>query len=479
MKMLIGGKHVDAIGGQTFPNKNPYNGQLIGTVPQGDARDFELAAQIAKKAQKDWAKTPIYIRSQILHKFIGLVRENFDTIANMVCEEGGKAIYEARAELDTLCVVFESFIQAANQMLGNSVPINSEARTVGDMIFTIREPIGTFVAITPYNFPVELYAHKVAPALITGNAVIIKPASDTPQSAYMLTEYLWEAGVPGGVAQLITGSGREVGEWLEKTELVDGVTFTGSTAVGKELMRGGAAHLQHVFLELGGNDPYVVFDSADMDVAVSQAIGGRTWNAGQTCCANKRFIIQNSIKEEFTTRLVEGLKKIKVGNPADEDTVVGPLVCEAAAQKAMVCIEKTIAQGARCILGGTSEGAFVAPTVLVDVSPDMDVAKDMEIFAPVFPIIGFDTFEEAVQIANQTSYGLASGVITQDINVAMKFAARVEAGTCVINSSGNYRSVHQPFGGVKSTGIGREGTIQTLYEMTQEKSIVMKNVLAD
>lgn len=294
----------------------------------------------------------------------------------------------------------------------------------------------------------------------------------------MLTELLWEAGVPGGVAQLITGSGREVGRWLSETKLIDGISFTGSTEVGKELMRGGAASLQHVFLELGGNDPYVVFDSADMDVAVSQAIGGRTWNAGQTCCANKRFIIQNTVKEEFTRRLVEGLKAVKVGNPTEDDTVVGPLVSEKAADKVMTLIDKTVEQGATCVLGGTKNGAFVMPTVLVDVTPDMDVAKDMEIFGPVFPIIGFDTFDEAVAIANQTSYGLSSGVITNDINTAMKFAVKVEAGTCVINSSGNYRSVHQPFGGTKDTGIGREGTIQTLYEMTQEKSIVMKNVLA-
>lgn len=479
MKMLIGGQRTDAASGAVFENKNPYTGEIICTVPAGEQADFERAAVIARKAQPEWAKTPIYIRSQIIKKFIELVRRDFDKIAGTVCAEGGKAITEARAELDTLCVVFESFTQAANHLLGSSVPVDSEARTVGDMIFTIREPIGTFVTITPYNFPVELYAHKVAPALITGNAVIIKPASDTPLSAYLLTELLWEAGVPGGVAQLITGSGSSVGKWLAQTNLVDGVSFTGSTAVGKKLMEGGAAHLQHVFLELGGNDPYVVFDSADMEVAVSQAIGGRTWNAGQTCCANKRFIIQNSIKEEFTQKLIAGLKKVKVGNPAEADTTVGPLVSEKQAKHVMELIDTCIAQGAKCALGNKREGAFVYPTVLTDVTPEMDVAKDMEIFGPVFPIIGFDTFEEAVAIANQTSYGLASGVITQDINTAMKFAKAVQAGTCVVNSSGNYRSVHQPFGGYKDTGIGREGTMHTLYEVTQEKTIVLKNVLAD
>lgn len=479
MKLLIGGEKTEAMSGATFENRNPYNNELVCTVPKADARDFERAAELAHQAQPAWAKTPIYLRSRILEKFVSLVRRDFEKIVDVICREGGKVITEARAELDTLCVVFTYYIQAANHLLGNTVPIDSEARTVGDVIFTIREPIGTFVSITPYNFPVELYAHKVAPCLITGNAVLIKPASDTPLSAYLLTELLWEAGVPGGVAQLVTGSGAVMGEWLKKTCLVDGVGFTGSTAVGKTLMEGGGAHLQHVFLELGGNDPYVVFDSADMDVAVSQAIGGRTWNAGQTCCANKRFLVQNNIRQAFTERLVQGLREVKMGDPMQEDTVVGPLINEQQAKEVISQIERTVAQGARCILGGTRDGAFVSPTVLVDVTPDMDVAKDMEIFGPVFPIIGFDTFEQAVEIANQTSYGLASGVITQDINTAMKFAKAVQAGTCVVNSSGNYRSAHQPFGGYKDTGIGREGTMHTLYEVTQEKTIVLKNVLAD
>lgn len=241
-------------------------------------------------------------------------------------------------------------------------------------------------------------------------------------------------------------------------------------------MQGGAHNLQHVFLELGGNDPYVVFDDADMNVAVAEAIGGRCYNAGQTCCANKRFIVHNSVKKEFTEKLIEALKNYRIGNPADENTQMGCLVSERAAKEVMRLIEKTIDQGGKLLYGGTQEGAFVYPTVL-EVTREMDVAKDMEIFGPVFPVMGFDTFEEAVDIANQTVYGLASGVITQNINTAIRFAKAVEAGTCVINSSGNYRSVHQPFGGYKQTGIGREGTSHTLNEVTQEKTIVIKNVL--
>lgn len=476
MQMIINGQFVDSSSGKTFDNVNPFTGQVVCTVPDGTKEDFEKAAVIAKKAQPKWARTPFYERASIIRKFIGLVKDNLEQIAQVVCAEGGKTITDSRGELECLCMVFESFVEAARHLYGHTIPLNAEPRTDGDVIFTVREPIGVFVTITPFNFPIELYAHKVAPTLITGNAVIIKPASDTPKAAMMLTELLLKAGVPGGVAQFITGSGREVGDWLAQTENVDCVSFTGSTSVGRQLMQGGAHNLQHVFLELGGNDPYVVFDDADMNVAVAEAIGGRCYNAGQTCCANKRFIVHNSVKKEFTEKLIEALKNYRIGNPADENTQMGCLVSERAAKEVMRLIEKTIDQGGKLLYGGTQEGAFVYPTVL-EVTREMDVAKDMEIFGPVFPVMGFDTFEEAVDIANQTVYGLASGVITQNINTAIRFAKAVEAGTCVINSSGNYRSVHQPFGGYKQTGIGREGTSHTLNEVTQEKTIVIKNVL--
>ena len=445
MQMLIGGKHVDAKSKRTFDNVNPFNGEIVCTVPSGNSEDFEEAARIAKAAQPVWAGTPFYKRADIIRRFIGLVRENLEKIAKVVTAEGGKTITDARGELECLCMVFESFIEAARHLYGNTVPLNAEARTEGDIIFTVREPIGVFAAITPFNFPIELYAHKVAPVLITGNAVIIKPASDTPCAALMLTELLLEAGVPGGIAQVITGSGREVGAWLAETNNVDGVSFTGSTKVGIELMRGGAHNLQHVFLELGGNDPHVFFEDCDMDLAVAEAIGGRCYNAGQTCCANKRFIVQNSIKKEFIERLIEAAKNYKIGDPSDPETAMGCLVSVKAAEAVMDEIQSVIDQGGKLLYGGKRNGAFVDPTI-IEVTKENDVAKDLEIFGPVFPIIGFDTFEEAVEIANQTSYGLASAVMTNDINKAMKFATAVQAGTCVINGSGNYRSVHQPFG---------------------------------
>lgn len=473
MQMIINGEYVDASNGKVFDNVNPYTGQVICTVPSGTREDFERAAVVAKKAQKEWAEVPLYKRVDIIRKFISIVRENLEDIARTVCEEGGKTITDARGEVECLCMVFESFAEAARHFCGNTYPLNAEARTQGDIIFTVREPLGVFVAITPFNFPMELYAHKVAPAIVTGNAVIIKAASDTPLGALKVTECLLKAGVPAGVAQYVTGSGREVGAWLAQTKNVDAVTFTGSTAVGMELMRGAANNLEHVFLELGGNDPHVFFDDCDLDLAVAEAVGGRCYNAGQTCCANKRFIVQNTIKDEFVRKLIDAIKAYRIGDPSDPQTQMGCLVSEKAAVEVENLIEKTVHQGGELVYGGKRDGAFIEPAVIL-VSKDSDVAKDMEIFGPVFPIIGFDTFDEAVQIANQTSYGLASGVMTNDINKAMKFAMKVQAGTCVINGSGNYRSVHQPFGGYKHSGIGREGTTHTLSEVTQEKTVAMR-----
>ncbi len=477
MLMLINGQRVPAASGKTFDNVNPATGEVVCTVPAGEACDFERAALAAKAAQPAWADMPFYKRSEIIYKYTSLVREHMEEIAQAACAEGGKRIDECRDEVLTLCMVFETFTEAAHHMYGNTIPLKAEARTENDIIFTVHEPLGTIVTITPFNFPIELYAHKVAPALITGNAVIAKPASDTPLATTMLTELLWEAGVPGGVMQLVTGSGREIGKWLEETKLVDAVSFTGSTEVGSSLLASGAKEIRRTFLELGGNDPFVIFPDADLDLCVAEALGGRAHNAGQVCCASKRYIVHESVKDAFAEKLVKALSALKLGNPADPANDMGPLINEKAAIAAMADIAHIIDQGATVLCGNKREGAYVWPTVLTDVSPENDVAKDLEVFAALFPIISFQTFDEALKIANQTSFGLASTVMTADMKTAMKFATKVQAGTCVINGTGDYRSVHQAFGGYKHSGMGREGTSTTLREVTQEKNIALKNIL--
>jgi succinate-semialdehyde dehydrogenase/glutarate-semialdehyde dehydrogenase len=237
-----------------------------------------------------------------------------------------------------------------------------------------------------------------------------------------------------------------------------------------------APSLKHVSLELGGNDPLIIFDDCDFELAVSETIGGRIGNAGQTCCASKRFIVQKSIKDKFTAELVKRLAQLKIGDPSDPAVEMGPVISERAAKQVEQQIQHTVGQGAKLVCGGTRNGAFIAPTVL-EVSPDMDIARDMEVFGPVFPIIPFETMEEAIQIANNTIYGLSSGVITENIRQAMKVANSVQAGACIINGTGNYRLAHQPFGGYNMSGLGREGAVCTLEEMTRQKMISFKGIL--
>lgn len=477
MKMYINGCEYTALSGRKADNINPYDGSVYDTIELGGREDFEYAAQSAKKAAAEWSEVPLYDRIKIIYRFVSLLRERASEIVAAMVSEGGKAITEATAEVDCASNVFEGFAEAARNQFGMTMPLNADPRTKDDILFTIREPLGTVMAVLPYNFPVELYAHKVAPALIMGNAVIVKPASYTPKSAYLLTKLLAEAGVTPGAINIVTGSGSEFGKWLEETRLIDAVSFTGSTEVGASLMRSSARTIRRTYLELGGNDPFVVFDDCDLELAVDEAMGGRLWNAGQTCCASKRFIVHHSVKEAFTARLIEKVAAAKMGDPASFDTVFGPLVSVREAAHAREQIETIVASGGKIVYGGEVNGAVFTPCVMTDITPDMEIARDMEIFAPVFPIIGFDTFEEAVEIANGTSYGLASAVITQNIKTAMRFAASVKAGTCIVNGSGNYRSMQQPFGGYKMSGMGREGTADTLAEFSQQKTIVLKKAL--
>jgi len=323
----------------------------------------------------------------------------------------------------------------------------------------------------------ELYAHKVAPALIVGNSVIIKPSSDTPLGNILMTQWLVEAGVPANAIQVVTGSGAKVGKYLVENPKVNLITLTGSTEVGIETMGGCSKYLHRCQLELGGNDPLIIFDDCDIDKAVQETIDGRCSNAGQTCCANKRMIVQNSIKTQYIEKLLEGLKKVKVGDPEKEDTTYGPLINEKAAQDVIQKINFTIEQGAKCIYGGhLFNRTFIEPTLLTDVTPDMEIAQSMEVFGPVFPVIGFDTPEEAIKIANNIPYGLQGGVMTGDIKKGLKVAKSLLCGCCVINGNGNYRNMHQPFGGYKMTGLGREGIAYTLEEFSQKKTIAFRAI---
>jgi acyl-CoA reductase-like NAD-dependent aldehyde dehydrogenase len=476
MKMLIGGQWADASDGGVERDVNPFNGEVIDTVPSATREDVGRAVQNAVKGWKEWNAFPLYQKLAVLTKYTELVERNTERIAKVMCEEGGKPLGQCRVEVAANATVFRIYIEAAGSFYGSTLPLNAEPRSQGDVAFTMHEPLGVFACITPFNYPVELAAHKTAPMLVTGNSVILKPSSDTPISALILCELLLEAGVPANAIQCLTGSGGKVGNWLTGDSRVNAVSFTGSTEVGVAIAKNCAAGLKRISLELGGNDPLVIFGDCDFELAVSETIGGRIGNAGQTCCASKRFIVQNTIRRRFTEELVRRLGLLKTGDPADPSVEVGPLVSERAARQVEEQIAQTLAQGARRLLGGKRNGAFVEPTVL-EVEPEMDIARDMEVFGPVFPVIGFDTEEEAIEIANNTIYGLSSGVITENMRTAMRMATRIQAGACIINGTGNYRLAHQPFGGYKMSGMGREGAVCTLEEMTQQKMISFKGIL--
>jgi len=475
MKMIINGKLADSECGQTFDVINPADGSVIDSVPRATAKDIEAAIDAAVEGQKVWAKIPTWQRAEILYKFVDLVKVNKESLAQTLCAENGKPISEARAEIGNILIAFPAFIEHAKHFYGSFIPAGQEPGNDTNLQLLTREPIGVVVCIIPFNFPCDLYDQKVAPALMMGNAAIVLPSSDNPLTLMKLSEIMTEAGVPAGVIQCLTAPG-SVKSAAVTDPRVGLVTLTGSTEVGIDTAKLAAANLTHTALELGGNDAFIVMEDGDVDLAVEELVWGRMYNTGQVCCASKRFLVHNSIKDEFAAKAVDRIKKIKVGVPSEESSQMGCLISEKAAVKVEKEVERTVEQGGKIVLGGHRNGAYYEPTVIVDVPKTADVAYDMEIFGPVVPIIGFDTEEEAIEIANQSKFGLSSCVFSKDAKTAMRVASRMEAGGAVINGASFFRSFELPFGGWKQSGIGTEGVFSTFNEMTKAKNIILKNI---
>ena len=476
MKMLIAGKFTDASNGETFNVVNPATGEVVDTVPQGTLEDLDRAIELAVLGQKEWNAVPLHERIRILERYCCLIENSVEEIAEVMCEEGGKPIEQCRTEVYANAAIFRIYNAAAYTFYGKTLPYNGEPRSQGDVAFTIHEPLGVFANIVPFNYPCELAAHKLAPMLVTGNSVVLMPSSKTPRSAIMIVKLLYDAGVPVNAVCCLTGRGSVIGAAAAKDPRVAAVSFTGSTEVGISLAESCAKSLRPVSLELGGNDPLLIFDDADYEKALEETIAGRIGNAGQTCCASKRFLVQRGIFDRFAKDLVSRLEKVVVGDPHNPKTEMGPCIREADAIEVERQINRTIEQGGKLLTGGRRNGAFIDPTVIVT-PRDADIAKDEECFGPVWPLIPFDDLEDALAIANQTKYGLSSGVMTSDMATALKAANGIQAGACIIGGSGNYRLAHQPFGGYKYSGVGREGAVITLEEMTQQKLISFKGIL--
>ena len=497
MKMLIGGQKTDSSDGRTIDVINPANGKFLDTIPMATEEDVQRAVDNAKKGQKEWTAIPLMEREKIIQRFVRLLEEHKKEIIAVCTRECGKHVGTTIFEYNQTASVFTGYMESAKRLDGQLLVPGSEpghdGRTASDMIMVTHEPLGTVVAIVPFNAPMLLYSYKVAPALAAGNAVIVKPPTDNPLTDIMITELLLEAGVPGNALQIVTGSGSKVGDWLVKNPGVDAVSMTGSTQVGIGIAEIMAKRLAPCTLELGGNDAFIVMPDTDIDKAAASACGARKGKSGQICISSKRVIVHNSVIEEFTEKLVKLVREIEVGYDDNVEEMmekclgntdrtntkgefIGSLISERAAKEAEAQVAHTISQGAKLLCGGQRTGAFYMPTVLAGVTKDMDVAKDLEIFGPVWPVIGFDTVEEAIEIANGSRYGLSGCVMTDDWKLGMRVAREVQTGGMVVNGSSVYRNQMQPFGGQKMSGMGNEG-LTTLEEMTKIKNIVLKGFL--
>lgn len=476
MKSLIGNKWCDSSDGKVIEVYNPANNELIDTVPSLTKEDVERAIDYADAHQLDWEAKSVIERCEVLSRFAELVEENKDELAMLLSKETGKPIKEAYNEIANIQIGVPGYVEKVKHEYGNIVYRGTEKGQENTIQYTIQQPLGVVVAIIPFNFPSDIFINKVPPALLMGNAVILKPASVNPLTLTRYVELLVEAGVPAGVISVVHGSGSVVGKTLTSSKKVDMVSLTGSTAAGIDAAKNCADHCAHSSLELGGNDAFILCADGDMDLAIEETVWGRLYNTGQVCCASKRFLVENSVKDEYIRRMVEKINSLKQGDPQDMSTDIGCLVSEDAAIEVERQVNETIAAGATLVCGGKRNGAFYEPTILDNVTPDMEVAKDMEIFGPVISVIGFDDLDEAIAIANKSIYGLSGSIITKDISKAIKVSEKMECGGFVINGASFFRSFEQPFGGWKYSGIGNEGIMTTLKEMSRTKTVILKNI---
>lgn len=476
MKSLIGNKWCDSSDGKVIEVYNPATNELVDTVPSLTKEDVERAIDYADAHQKDWEAKSVIERCEVLSRFAELVEENKDELAMLLSKETGKPIKEAYNEIANIQIGVPGYVEKVKHEYGNIVYRGTEKGQENTIQYTIQQPLGVVVAIIPFNFPSDIFINKVPPALLMGNAVILKPASVNPLTLTKYVELLVEAGVPAGIISVVHGSGSVVGKTLTSSKKVDMVSLTGSTAAGIDAAKNCADHCAHSSLELGGNDAFILCADGDMDLAIEETVWGRLYNTGQVCCASKRFLVENSVKDEFIKKMTDKINSLKQGNPQDMSTDIGCLVSEEAAIEVERQVNETIAAGATLVCGGKRNGAFYEPTILDNVTPDMEVAKDMEIFGPVIPVIGFDDLEEAIEIANKSIYGLSGSIITKDVSKAIKVSEKMECGGFVINGASFFRSFEQPFGGWKYSGIGNEGIMTTLKEMSRTKTVILKNI---
>lgn len=452
--------------------KNPYDGTVVGKVDLANDDDIELALQSSYETFHQTMKSmPTYERANILQRVAKLLKHRVDRFAHVLTLEAGKPINDARAEINRAIQVLELSAEAAKQINGELVQMDTVIGGENRIGLVKKVPIGVVLAIAPFNFPINLALHKIGPAIAAGNTVILKPSKKTPLSSIMLAKLFEKAGLPSGALNIVIGIGSEVVERLVTDHRVRKISFTGSPIVGQHIQK--LAGLKKVTLELGSNAPNIIFNDANINDAVESLVKGAFTFAGQVCVSAQRIYVQKDIYETFIETYIPLVEKLTVGDPLDENTNVGPMITEEAAIRAENWLKEATDAGAKILIGGKRERTLFYPTVLTNVQKDMKVVCQ-EVFAPIVSIIPFETEEEVIEMANDSDFGLQAGVFTQNINRAIKIANQLETGGVWINEMSTYRQDNYPYGGVKLSGVGKEGVKYAVNEMVEQKFIGIK-----
>jgi succinate-semialdehyde dehydrogenase/glutarate-semialdehyde dehydrogenase len=469
----VDGAWLDARSGKTVEVTNPATGTVLGTVPSVGADETRAAIEAANAAFPAWAARTAKDRAALLRKWYELMLAHADDLAVLMTAEQGKPLAEAKGEVVYAASFIEWFAEEAKRVYGDVIPGHQPDKR----IFVLRQPVGVVAAITPWNFPAAMITRKAGPALAAGCTFVCKPAMQTPYSALAMAELAHRAGIPQGVFNVITGPASVLGAEMTSNPVVRKLTFTGSTEVGKKLMAQCAGTLKKVSLELGGNAPFIVFDDADLDLAVQGAIASKYRNTGQTCVCANRLLVQEGVYDAFVAKLVEAVRQLRVGHGLEGPTEQGPLIDDKAVAKVEEHIADALAKGGKVALGGKRHalgGTFFEPTIITHVRPDMLVARE-ETFGPVAPIFAFATEADAVRMANDTEFGLASYFYTRDLARALRVAERLEYGIVGLNT-GLISTEVAPFGGVKESGMGREGSKYGILDYTELKYLCIGGI---
>jgi succinate-semialdehyde dehydrogenase/glutarate-semialdehyde dehydrogenase len=469
----INGSWQDADSGESIEVTNPATGEKLGTVPNMGAEETRRAIEAAEEALPAWRRTTAHEKARVLRRWFELMMENKEDLSILMTAEQGKPINESRGEIDYAADYIEWFAEEARRIYGDTIPAESNDKRV----VVLKEPVGVTAAITPWNFPAAMITRKAAPALAAGCTMVVKPATATPYSALALAELGERAGLPPGALSVVTGSARAIGGELTGNPVVRKLTFTGSTEIGKKLIEQCAGTVKKLSMELGGNAPFIVFDDADLDAAVEGTLASKFRNTGQTCVCTNRLLVHDAVYDDFAAKLAEVVSQMKVGNGLEEDTDQGPLIDVGALETVEAHVQDAVAKGGTVVTGGKRHqmgGSFYEPTVVTGASPEMKVAKE-ETFGPLAPLFRFKTEEEAIRMANDTEFGLASYFYTRDVGRIFRVAEALEYGIVGINS-GAISAANAPFGGLKESGFGREGSKYGIEDYLEIKYLCVAGI---